>query len=106
MANFSVFHWVVLGTIIFLIYWALKPKTAKHIKYCTTCGVEDKPTIETRGHFLIEVILWICFIVPGLIYTIWRTSTKYEKCTSCGSKDLVPPTSPIALATKKRLAQA
>lgn len=50
----------------------------------------------TRGHILIEIILWLCFLIPGVIYSIWRHSTRYDVCGSCGASTLVPVGSPVA----------
>jgi hypothetical protein len=44
---------------------------------------------------MIELILWICFIVPGLIYSFWRLSSRYNACGCCGSVALVPLDSPV-----------
>ena len=68
---------------------------------CTLCGAADSPKEYSKGSLLVEIVLWLCFIVPGLIYTIWRHASKYEGCRSCESKDIVPLHSPMG----KRLAQ-
>jgi hypothetical protein len=64
---------------------------------CTAClsQTQDTKTI-TRGNIVIELILWLCFLVPGLIYSIWRLSTRYKACPTCSSKELIPATSPRA----------
>jgi hypothetical protein len=63
---------------------------------CTTCGHKGATDTMTRGHLLIEIILWLCFIVPGLIYSIWRQSTKYEVCRQCEATTLISIDSPVA----------
>ena len=63
---------------------------------CTTCGTVRKPKTSTPGSFVIEVILWLCFLIPGLIYSIWRISSRKKLCAVCGSGALVPPDSPVA----------
>ncbi len=73
--------------------------------YCTTCGHEGPGKTVTRGAMLIEIVLWLCFLVPGLIYSIWRHSSKYKACASCGRRALVPPSSPVAQAAKRRVAE-
>lgn len=65
-------------------------------KYCTRCGHIGKPQRNTPGSFLIEVILWLCFLVPGIIYSLWRLSARHDVCHECGSREIVPLTSPIA----------
>ena len=39
----------------------------------------------TRGSIWIEIILWLCLIVPGLIYSIWRLTTRRQVCSACGA---------------------
>jgi len=62
---------------------------------CTTCGHVGRPKTKTQGNFFIEVILWLTFIVPGVIYTIWRMTSKQRVCRSCGSSLIVPKDSPV-----------
>ena len=61
---------------------------------CVDCGYQGKPTPEMKGSFIIEILLLCCFILPGLIYTAWRLSTKKNVCPSCGSENLIPVESP------------
>lgn len=61
---------------------------------CKDCGTVDEPKTVARGHMAVEVVLWLCFIVPGLIYSIWRLASKHETCRACGSERLLPPESP------------
>lgn len=42
-----------------------------------------------------ELILWILLIVPGIIYSIWRVTTRYNSCPLCKSADIVPAESPM-----------
>lgn len=62
---------------------------------CRDCGTIDRPKRVTKGSTMIELILWLCFIVPGLIYSFWRLSTRYDACSACGSTALVPVSSPV-----------
>lgn len=68
---------------------------------CKDCGTAGKPTRITKGSTAMELILWLCFIVPGLIYSVWRLSSRYDACRSCRSISLVPLNSPIG----RKLAQ-
>jgi hypothetical protein len=54
----------------------------------------------TKGSFLIEFLLWVCFIVPGLIYSIWRLGTRHKGCPSCGGP-MIPVDSPVARAAMR-----
>lgn len=62
---------------------------------CTVCGSVGKVIRSTKGSFLIEIVLWFFFIIPGLIYSIWRLTSKKWVCSSCGSESVVPTTSPV-----------
>lgn len=43
---------------------------------------------KTRGNGWIELILWLCYIIPGLIYSIWRRSIDPNVCPTC-NKDML-----------------
>jgi predicted RNA-binding Zn-ribbon protein involved in translation (DUF1610 family) len=62
---------------------------------CTSCGFVGEPKEETKGSIGIEIILWICFLIPGLIYSVWRISSRYSACPTCGHTTLIPRESPI-----------
>lgn len=62
---------------------------------CKDCGTVGRANRVTRGSLLIEIVLWLCFLVPGLLYSLWRLSTKHNACRACGSRNLVPLDSPV-----------
>ena len=62
---------------------------------CSNCGTLGKPKLITKGSLLIEIVLWLCFLIPGLIYTIWRHNTRTKGCRSCGAENLIPLDSPM-----------
>jgi hypothetical protein len=72
---------------------------------CNNCGSTGRPKTETKGSILIEIILWLSFIVPGLIYSIWRMSTRSKVCRSCGARSLVPLDSPRGKQLVHQLSQ-
>jgi len=49
-----------------------------------------------KGSLLTEVVLWCFFLVPGLIYSIWRHASVYYGCAKCGAGTVIPLDSPIA----------
>lgn len=67
-------------------------------KFCTTCGTVAKPKSVTRGSVWLELVLWLMFIIPGLLYSIWRLTTRHHACRACGAQTLVPVDSPVAKA--------
>ena len=63
---------------------------------CTNCGSRGFPKKITKGSFLIELVLWLCFFIPGLIYSCWRVSSRYEACPNCKAPNMLPFNSPRA----------
>ncbi len=62
---------------------------------CTSCGYRGKPKKWTKGSFAIELLLWFFFLIPGLIYTIWRLTSKAEVCPSCKQPTMIPLHTPM-----------
>lgn len=63
---------------------------------CTQCGHVGSTTTFTKGHFAVELILWLCFLVPGFIYSVWRLTTRREVCPVCGNAHMLPRNAPMA----------
>lgn len=61
---------------------------------CTNCGLSTNEGM-IRGNLWIEIILWLAYIVPGIIYSIWRRSGPPTICPSCKKEALEPYNSPI-----------
>ncbi|MEA2162162.1 MAG: hypothetical protein QOK37_289 [Thermoanaerobaculia bacterium] len=61
---------------------------------CSNCGSVDRIKTDTPGSILIELVLWIAFIIPGLVYSFWRLSARKKVCAACGSANLVPADTP------------
>lgn len=67
------------------------------MKLCIRCLDKVEPKKEVRGYFLMEIALWLLFILPGFIYSIWRViGGREEICPKCGGKNFVPLDSPAA----------
>lgn len=76
---------------------AKEKRRINHLTYCPACGSTFKHAkMVTRGNLLIEIILWLFFLLPGLIYSIWRMTTRYKVCPTCGSATIIPANSPVA----------
>jgi len=80
------------------------PKNTKGLFICVDTGEVAKPKIDTKGSFLIELVLWLCFIVPGLIYSIWRHTTRAPAIK--GNRNIVPLDSPRGRKLYAELHQA
>lgn len=77
-----------------LVWLLLRAKPGKEM-VCTICGHYGRTVSRTRGSLLIEIVLWICFIIPGLIYSLWRLTTRSRVCSACGSDKTVPVDTPV-----------
>ncbi|MGH9561007.1 MAG: hypothetical protein ACRD3S_06090, partial [Terracidiphilus sp.] len=49
-----------------------------------------------KGSVLTGLFLYCLFLLPGLIYSIWRQSTAAQVCRNCGSPAVIPLGSPAA----------
>src|SRR4051812_1993701 len=91
---------LILGGPIYIIVRLLqKPKPV----FCGDCGTEAIPKSRTSGSIAIELILWLCFLVPGLLYSLWRLTTRRHVCGACGGERILPPDSPMAQKMKAEL---
>jgi hypothetical protein len=107
MGSFSPLHWAIaiitlaLVALFFRGLWRLLFPGKGQTQVCTTCGHLGPTRMHTRGTIVLEILLWLLFLVPGLIYSLWRLSTRQRVCTACGGSALVPPDTPAG----KRLVQ-
>lgn len=62
---------------------------------CVQCGHVGVPVMYTKGSFAIELVLWLCFLVPGVIYSFWRLSNRGKMCSVCKGTQLIPVNSPM-----------
>lgn len=46
---------------------------------CLECHTPGRPKTVVGGSALVEIALWLFFIIPGLIYTLWRSSSSSRK---------------------------
>lgn len=70
---------------------------------CSTCGATGRTMTVTPGSFLIELLLWCFFLLPGLIYSIWRLTQKRVACGACGGPTLIPLNSPRGQQLQREL---
>lgn len=88
--------WVVIALVAVIAFYAWRGYHGTSDKLCVVCGTVGRPKSVTRGSMGIEIILWLMFIVPGVIYSIWRLTTRREACPACGSDQIIPVQSPRA----------
>lgn len=97
MFGIDIQQWVILIVVImgFIVISKLS-NYGSVAMFCPNCGNRAKPKRHTKGSILIEIILWICFIVPGVIYSIWRLTTRQKVCPVCSAPNMIPVDSPRA----------
>lgn len=66
------------------------------ILVCSQCGYVGKSEGAIKGSIGVEIVLWLCFIIPGLIYSVWRSSSRHNVCPKCKSPSLIPMDTPKA----------
>lgn len=71
---------------------------------CPSCGHIGAPRSITRGSFWIELFAWCLLIVPGVIYSLWRLTTRYKACPRCHNAGMIPSDSPIGRKLVEELA--
>ncbi|MCE2926180.1 MAG: hypothetical protein LW823_00825 [Rickettsiales bacterium] len=98
LAGWLFFIVLFLG-LLAVVAWAVKDwhgfeKKKMKIKneewLCKTCGYSGLRKNKRPGNVVIEIILWLFYIIPGLIYTIWRISAQYYVCPKCEGKEMIP----------------
>lgn len=52
---------------------------------CPSCNYVGESTEIAKGSRKTEITLWCCFLLPGLLYTMWRQSKdgRYHGCPEC-----------------------
>ena len=84
----AIFFILLFGAIAYYFF------TKKEV-VCKDCGYVGKLNKSAGGNLLIEIILWCCFLIPGIIYSIWSVSNKKYTCPTCSGHNLIPTNSPI-----------
>ena len=72
---------------------------------CANCLYQGSPVTRTKGSFWIEVLLWT-FILPGLIYTVWRLTTRERVCPKCEHPHMIPLDTPVGQRLAKHAAES
>ena len=56
---------------------------------CKTCEEQVSLVNTTPGSIWVEIVLWMLFCAPGLVYSVWRLSKRRLVCSQCMGSDLV-----------------
>jgi hypothetical protein len=61
----------------------LLPRKGGNMKIiCPSCHYVGESAAIAKGSRKIEITLWCCFILPGMLYTMWRQS-RDGQCQGC-----------------------
>jgi hypothetical protein len=70
---------------------------------CLDCNsYTSDPDIGMPGSIILEVALYFCYIVPGIIYSIWRRTQHVRICKMCQKNKLIEIMSPEGRVLFKR----
>jgi uncharacterized membrane protein len=86
---------IIVIFLIAIVFNIFKGMFAKPM-LCPNCLTQKKPKTKVKGSILIEIILWLCFIIPGLIYSLWRSGSRFKVCPACNETGMIPLGSPRA----------
>lgn len=71
-----------LIALIVLLYLSTRPKKMALIS-CPNCKYYGAAYKSIGGSSGVELLLWLFFLLPGLIYSVWRSSTRDYFCPQC-----------------------
>lgn len=64
---------------------------------CTQCGAQTSvPLRVPPGSPWVALALAVPFILPGIVYTVWRYSMQRTLCPTCRHAQLIPADAPLA----------
>src|SRR5574337_1458019 len=96
---------LVVAIFVVVVRALLSSRRSGEPLICTTCGAQtDMPQSKTRGSFVIEIVLWI-LVIPGLLYSLWRQSTRQKVCPSCGNATLILANTPDGRKLAERFSE-
>lgn len=108
----SVFAYLIIAAVLFFLFSRIRDAYRKSVRpddykmHCMTCGLDEIPTTKNKGSGLIELLLWLCFLFPGLLYSIWRRSNLPKICPACRSSAVVPRNAPAATQHRKQISNS
>lgn len=85
---------LILILLLSAAFFAIKSLLKEEV-ICKDCGFHASLSKTSPGNLLIEIILWLCFLIPGLIYSAWRFSSRAYQCPACSSWSIIPVATPI-----------
>ncbi len=56
---------------------------------CSECGYVGKCKITKSGSLATELKMWLLYVIPGPIYTLWRLRSRKRLCRHCDSEKIL-----------------
>lgn len=97
-------EWLLVLAIVVAVVMAVADARDGPVRVCTRCGHCGETYVRPKGSGGVEFVLWLAIILPGLVYSVWRRSSRRPVCKACGADDLVPPESPAGRELMARYA--
>ena len=69
--------------------------------YCPHCGTIGTPSLRRKGSGAMQIVLLLFFVVPGILYWMWRQTARPEVCPTCRQPGLIPADSPRAVEMRR-----
>jgi hypothetical protein len=95
--------WGIVALLVALVFTLVVLRQARQPDmYCPHCGNVGPAEPGRKGSPAMEFVLWLCFFVPGLLYTVWRRTSRPEVCGTCHQRGLIPTDSPRVAAMRRQ----
>lgn len=102
---------LVLFLILAAILLAFFIFTPNDQVYCTQCHTTGEFNFSYAFGGLAELVAWLIFIaismmvtwlalIPAVLISLWRFSSKKKICAQCGSQNIIPADSPVAIQNR------
>lgn len=66
------------------------------LSVCTSCGYHGVADWQSRGSVWLGLVLLLFYVIPGVLYFWWRSTTTRPVCPACGQATVIPDDTPIA----------
>jgi|GEM_PF-1908842 len=76
-------------------------KPNQPIFQCTSCGFITSTPLQ-KGQKWLEIVLWLLYILPGLVYSIWRRNGGGTVCPNCKHETLIPYNPDASLDSREK----
>lgn len=64
---------------------------------CTQCGAQTSAPLRVApGSSWVTLVLAVPFVVPAIVYAVWRHTSRRDSCPTCGHAQLIPADAPLA----------